>query len=170
MKIYRGTIISLDVEEVRLPNGTVMRMEVVRHPGGAAVVALDARDRVCLLRHYRPAIGAWLWELPAGKLDHGEPTLAAARRELQEEAGLLAARWDSLGSIWSSPGVLAERIDLYLARGLTRVAPSVDEDEVFETHWMAFDEVLEQVLADDGADAKTVVGLARAARMRSGGK
>lgn len=168
MKLYRGTIVSLDVEEVRLPNGTMMRMELVRHPGGAAVVAIDAQDRVCLLRHYRPAVGVWLWELPAGKRDHGEPPLVTARRELQEEAGLLAARWDSLGSIWSSPGVLAERIDLYLARGLTRVAPSATADEVFETHWMACDEALEKVLADDGADAKTVVGLARAERMRKG--
>lgn len=170
MKLYRGAIVSLDVDEVRLPNGAVMRMEFVRHPGGAAVVALDAQDRVCLLRHYRPAVGAWLWELPAGKLDHGEPALVAARRELQEEAGLLAARWDSLGSIWSSPGVLAERIELYFARGLTRVTASAAEDEVFEIHWLAFDEALEQVLADDGADAKTVVGLARAERMRNRGK
>jgi ADP-ribose pyrophosphatase len=166
MKIYRGTIVSLDVEEVRLPNGTMMRMELVRHPGGAAVVAIDAQDRVCLLRHYRPAVGAWLWELPAGKRDHGEPALVAARRELQEEAGLMAARWDALGSIWSSPGILAERIELYLARGLTRVTASADEDEVFEIHWLAFDEALEKVLADDGADAKTIAGLARAERVR----
>jgi ADP-ribose pyrophosphatase len=162
VKIYRGTIVSLDVERILLPNGTTMRMELVRHPGGAAVVALDARGRVCLLRHYRPAVDAWLWELPAGKIDHREPPLVTAQRELREEAGLTAARWDSLGSIWSSPGIFTERIELYLARGLSASAASAHADEVFEIHWMTLESALETVLTSDGADAKTLAGLVKA--------
>lgn len=164
MKIYRGSIVSLDVESIVLPNGATMRMERVSHPGGAAVVALDASGRVCLLRHYRPAVEAWLWEIPAGKIDHGEPPLVTAKRELREEVGLIAARWDPLGPIWSSPGVFTERIDLYLARGLTEGAAAAHADQLFEVHWMPLETALEMVLAQEGADAKTLAGLARAAR------
>ncbi|MEW6330367.1 MAG: NUDIX hydrolase, partial [Pseudomonadota bacterium] len=116
--VYRGKIIELFLEQVTLPNGATTEFEIVRHPGGAAVVALDAENRVCLLRQYRHAAGGWLWELPAGKLDAGEPPLAAAQRELQEEAGMQAGRWEPLGKIVSSPGVFTEVVYLFLAREL----------------------------------------------------
>lgn len=169
MKIYRGSIVSLDVKTVVLPNGVPMRMELVSHPGGAAVVALDARWRVCLLRQHRPAVDAWLWELPAGKIDHREPSLVTAQRELREEAGLSAARWDSLGAIWSSPGVFTERIDLYLARGLSEGVASVHADEVFEVHWLPLDEAHDMALTGDIVDGKTLAGLARAVRKLKSG-
>lgn len=168
MKIYRGTIVSLDVDTVLLPNGASMRMELVRHPGGAAVVALDAQGRVCLLRHYRPAVDAWLWELPAGKIDHKEPPLVTAQRELREEVGLSAARWDPLGTIWSSPGVFTERVALYLARGLSNSTAGAHADEVFEVHWMPLESALEMVLGQDAADGKTLAGLVRAMRKVKG--
>lgn len=163
MKIYRGRIITVDVEEVTLPNGGLLRAEIVRHPGGAAVVALDAARRVCLLRHYRPVTGGWLWELPAGKIDHGEPALRTAQRELREEAGLTAARWEDLGAVLSSPGVFSETIHLYLARGLAQAASSPDRDEVFELHWLPFEETVERAAGGEFNDAKTVIGLMRAA-------
>jgi ADP-ribose pyrophosphatase len=162
MKIFRGRIIDVDTERVALPNGSEMELEIVRHPGGAAVVALDEKDRVCLLRQYRPAIGDWLWELPAGKIDAGEPPLTTARRELAEEAGLTAARWEGLGCILSSPGVFTERVHLYLARELSTVPDTPHPEEVFEVHWIALREAWTQ--ARDGliSDAKTVIALFRA--------
>ena len=105
---YRGRIISLTSDEVRLPNGHLASLEVVHHPGGAAAVAIDAQDRVCLLKQYRYVADGWLWELPAGKLEPDEPPLATAQRELVEEAGVSAREWHSLGSYLSSPGVFTE--------------------------------------------------------------
>src|SRR5580700_4460862 len=93
-------------------------LEVVHHPGGAATVALDGEERICLLRQYRYVAGGWLWELPAGKLEPDEPPLATAQRELAEEAGVRARHWRSLGTVLSSPGVFTERLHLFLARGI----------------------------------------------------
>ena len=100
-RIHEGRAVHLDLERVLLPNGHEVELEIVRHPGGAAVVAVDGGDRVCLLRQYRHAAGGWLWELPAGKLDEGEPPLTTARRELAEEAGVGAAEWTPLGRMIS---------------------------------------------------------------------
>src|SRR5687768_8163882 len=94
--VFSGNVISVDVEQVLLPNGRTARYEIVRHPGGAAVVAIDDQQQVCLLRQYRPAGGGWIWELPAGRLEPGEPAENTARRELLEEAGCTAQHWESL--------------------------------------------------------------------------
>ena len=109
-----------------LPNGMRVPLEIVRHPGGAAVVAIDAQDRVCLLRQYRHAAGGYIYELPAGKLEPDEPPEATARRELVEEASVSAAHWTSLGAYFSSPGVFTEVIHLYLA---TELAPATADPE-----------------------------------------
>jgi len=101
--IYEGKVLRLGIESLTLPNGEPLELEVVRHPGGAAVVALDDADRVCLLRQYRHAAGGWLWELPAGKIDPGETPKTTARRELAEEAGLEAADWLKLGQCLTTP-------------------------------------------------------------------
>jgi ADP-ribose pyrophosphatase len=147
---------------VRLPNGRQVDLEVIRHPGGAAAVAIDERRRVCLLRQYRHVAGGWLWELPAGKLDPGEGPAATAERELAEEAGLVAATWDGLGHLHSSPGVFAEVIHLFLARGLSEVNLGHGADEVIEVHWIALEQVLEWCLNGTITDSKTLVGLYRA--------
>ena len=117
-RVFTGRVLKLNLEQVRLPNGQVAELEIAHHPGGAAVVAVDAEGRVCLLRQFRHAAGGWLTELPAGKLDGGEPPLECARRELAEEAGVSARRWEKLGEFFSSPGVLTEVIHLFLARDL----------------------------------------------------
>ncbi len=166
--VYRGKIVDLFLEQVMLPNGAKAELEIVRHPGGAAAVAIDAENRVCLLRQYRHAAGGWLWELPAGKLDPGEPPLATAQRELQEEAGLHAARWEPLGKIISSPGVFTEVVHLFLARGLSHVAANAEAHEVFEVHWVPFAEALTQARTGVIVDAKTLAGLFRAERLNWG--
>jgi ADP-ribose pyrophosphatase len=163
-EIYRGRVIRLSIDEVELPNGHRLPLEIVHHPGGAAVVALDAQRRVCLLRQWRHAAGGWVWELPAGKLEPDEPPAMTARRELAEEARVQASDWHDLGHYVSSPGVLTERIYLYLATGLS-VAEGVQEDgEVFEVHWVPLFEALDWVDAGRIEDGKTGFGLLKAAR------
>ncbi len=161
--VFRGRIVEVGIEDVTLPNGRDTALEIIRHPGGAAAVALDAEDRVCLLRQYRHAAGGWLWELPAGKIESGEPPLVTARRELAEEAGLAADDWTDLGRLHSSPGVFTEMIYLYLARDLQTLGHDHDTDEVIEIHWLPLEQALAWCLSGEITDAKTLVGLYRAA-------
>ena len=160
---YRGRVIAVEVSQVPLPDGRSARYEIVRHPGGAAVVALNDRDEVCLLRQFRPAGNGWVWELPAGRLEPGERPESTAVRELLEEAGCEAARWESLGSILSSPGVFDETIHLYLAQGLTSGQMQHEPYEVIEVHWVPLAEAAQRAIEGELRDAKTVIGLLRAA-------
>lgn len=160
--VYRGKIIDLCLEQVTLPNGAAAELEIVRHPGGAAIVAVDGKGRLCLLRQFRHAAGGWLWELPAGKLEPGEPPLVTAQRELQEEAGVRAGRWDALGRIISSPGVFTEVVHLFLARDLAAAPADAELHEVFEIHWIPFAEAMARARAGEITDAKTLAGLLRA--------
>lgn len=162
--IYRGRVIELTLETVRLPNGAEAELEIIHHPGGAAIVAVDSARRVCILKQFRHAAGGYLWELPAGKIDHREPPLQTAQRELEEEAGHRAGRWDSLGHYVSSPGVFTEVVHLFLARDLQVATASPEEHEVFETHWRPFSEVLNMAVNGEISDGKSLVGLFRAAQ------
>lgn len=161
-EIYAGRVLRLNVETVRLPNGHVTDLEIMHHPGGAAVVALDECGRVCLLHQFRHAVGGYVWELPAGKLEPGEAPAVTAARELVEEAGRSARRWDPLGHSISSPGVFTETVHLYLARELGVAAQAHEAAEVLEIHWIDFSEALRRAAAGDIADSKTVLGLWRA--------
>ena len=154
-------IVSLTEEQITLPNGVEVEYQFVHHPGGSAVVVLNDKGEVALLRQYRPVAQGWLWEIPAGKRDDNEEPFITARRELQEEAGVIASHWQELGAVYSSPGVYTEVIHLYLATGLTEVGSAPDEDELFELHWLAFSEAV--AMAQDGriSDAKTIIALLR---------
>jgi ADP-ribose pyrophosphatase len=157
--VFRGRVLTLNLEQVRLPNGKVAELEIAHHPGGAAVVAIDAERRVCLLRQFRHAAGGWLTELPAGKLDGGEPPLECARRELAEEAGVRARRWEKLGEFYSSPGVLTEVIHLFLAHDLEPADASPEEHEVLEASWVPVQEAMDLAASGRLQDAKSVIGL-----------
>jgi 8-oxo-dGTP pyrophosphatase MutT (NUDIX family) len=159
--IYRGRVITLDVVPVTLPNGHQFELEVVGHPGGAAVVALNERDEVCLVRQYRHVASDWLWELPAGKLDAGTP-LDNARRELAEEAGIRAREWSSLGRYFSSPGVFREVVHLFQATALEPCATGLEADEVLSVHWLPLAEACRMAVSGEIVDGKTVVALWRA--------
>ena len=159
--VFTGSIISVTIDKIRLPNDTEFEMEVVHHPGGSAVVALDSENRICLLSQYRYVAGGWMWELPAGKIDHEEPPFLTAQRELEEEAGVIAARWEELGSVISSPGIFTERIHLYLARELEYTRPNVEDEEVFEVHWVSLKEAIDWALNGKIEDAKTIENLFR---------
>ena len=162
--VYQGRIIQLGIESITMPNGVSVDLEIVRHPGGAAIVALDSRNRVCLLWQYRHAAGGWLWELPAGKLEPDEPPETTAERELIEEAGLQASRWEPLGRFIATPGFCDEIIHLFLARNLTEVTAQPEVHELFEIHWIPLATALEQVYDGTIIDAKTMLGLTLAAK------
>jgi ADP-ribose pyrophosphatase len=150
------------LETVELPNGEPVELEIVRHPGGAAAVAIDGQDRVCLLRQYRHAAGGWLWELPAGKIEPGETPFGTASRELVEEAGVKSDDWADLGHLLSSPGVLTEVIHLYLARNLRPAPRNHEAHEVIEIHWLPLRQALDWCTDGTITDAKTLIGLYRA--------
>ena len=160
--IYEGRVIQVSVDTVDLPNGVRLPLEIVRHPGGAAVVALDDRDRICMLRQYRHAAGGYIYELPAGKLEPGEPPESTARRELVEEAAVSGGHWESLGAYFSSPGVFTEVIHLYLATQLTPAFAAPDADELFEIEWWPLDQALARAASGELTDAKTIIGIFRA--------
>jgi len=161
--VFSGRVIQVNVERVRLPNSNVADLEIIHHPGGAAVVAIDAERNVCLLRQFRHAASGYLWELPAGKIDNKEPPLSTAQRELGEEAGASAQHWESLGDYVSSPGVFTEVVHLFLATGITHGADGHEEHEVIEVHWKPLSEVLRMAVEGEIRDGKSLVGVFRAA-------
>ena len=164
---FRGRVITVTTDEVVLPNGHRAELEVVHHPGGAAVVAIDAKERICLLRQYRYVAGGWIWELPAGKLEPNEPPLSTAQRELVEEAGARARHWESLGSYFASPGIFTEVLHLFLATELEATQSSHESAEVIEVHWVPFTEACGWVMEGKIRDAKTALGIVRAQYLRS---
>ena len=156
--IFEGKIIKVTLDQAQLPDGTLAAREVVYHPGGVAVLALDEDNTVYLVKQYRYPIQQLLLELPAGKLDHGaeENVLLGAQRELSEETGLEAAQWTYLGYTLASPGFCDEALHMYLARGLTRKRQHLDEDEFLDVVTMPFGQLVEQVMDGTITDGKTV--------------
>lgn len=159
---HRGRVIEVTTERVRYANGREYDLDLIHHPGAAAVVPVDAHGRVCLVRQYRIGIEEFMWEIPAGKLDAGEHPDTCARRELQEETGVVARHWSSLGLFIPAPGIYTEKIHLYLARDLDVGAAAPDVDEELELQWMDLDEAVGRVLTGEWNDGKTAVALVRA--------
>jgi len=165
-EIFEGRVIKVSVDTVDLPNGVRLPLEIVRHPGGAAAVAIDAGNRVCLLRQFRHAAGGYIYELPAGKLEPNEPPEVTVQRELAEEAAISARQWESLGAYFSSPGVFTEVIHLYLATDLTPVESAPEDGEVFEVEWWPLEDAVAKARSGELNDAKTIIGILRAAARR----
>ena len=154
--LFDGVIVTLKVDQAQLPDGKVATREVVEHPGGVAILALDEENNVTLVQQYRYPFHQVLLELPAGKLDAGEDHRPAALRELSEETGLEAGELTYLGHIYASPGFCDEALHMYLARDLTRARQHLDEDEFLDVVTMPFDTLVEQVMSGEITDAKTV--------------
>lgn len=161
--IHKGRIIDFRLEEVTLPNGVSITLEIVRHPGAAAVVAVDDHGDVTLVRQFRHAAGGFIWEIPAGTLSPGEEPAACAARELREEAGLAAGELVHLGSILTAPGFCDERIHLFLARRLSLVEQRLDHDEVLSVSRVPLARALGMIRAGEIQDAKSIAGLHHAA-------
>ena len=168
-RVFDGIIIHVDHAQYRLPNGEIKPREIAAHPGASAIVALDGEGFVTLVRQFRAPLDRVTLELPAGKLDSpDEDRLLAARRELSEETGLEAARWDHLIDLATTPGFCSEVISIYLARDLTRGESHPDDDEFLNVTRMPLDEAFEAVMRGEIQDSKTVCGLtlAREALLR----
>ena len=160
--IHSGRIIDVSTERLLYANGREYDLDFVRHPGAAAVVAVDGAGRVCLVRQYRHGVTDFLWEIPAGKLDPGEAPQVCAVRELAEETGVAAKRWTSLGQFLPAPGIFSEVIHLYLAQDLDLGAAAPDADEDLELQWLPLNEAIDKVLRCEWNDGKTALGLWRA--------
>ena len=161
--IYKGRVVDVRLERATLPNGVTVTLEVVRHPGAAAVVALDDQDQVVLVHQYRHAAGGFIWEIPAGKLDPDESPEQCARRELREETGFDLDELTRLGTIFTAPGFCDEQIHLFLARGLTPAAQQLDHDEVLRVERVRFRDALTMIRSGAIQDAKSIAGLFHAA-------
>ncbi len=166
--IYSGPVFTVTKDEIRLPDGKEGFRDLVHSLGGVVILPLDENGNVTLVRQFRYAHGHVLLEAVAGKLEKGEEPYSAAQRELREETGFTAQRWDFLGAIETSPGFLTEKLYLYLARGLTRGAMDLDEGEFLEPVTLPLEEAA--AMAADGrlSDAKTLAVLLRARHLVKG--
>ena len=160
-RVYDGHVLDLDVDEVEEPGGVRGTREVVRHRGSVAMLPVGADGRVLLVRQYRYAVGAFVWELPAGRLDAGETPEQGARRELVEEAGLEAGRVEPLLSFYTTPGFCDEVIHVFRASGLHQVPPQPEEDERIEPRWFRLDEALAMIDRGEIKEGKTLIALLR---------
>jgi ADP-ribose diphosphatase len=163
-RAYSGRILNLDIDSVRFPDGSEGELEIIRHPGAAAVVPLASSAAgpdpvILMIRQYRYAAGGTLWEIPAGRLNDGEAPEACARRELQEEAGVSAGRLERLTTIWTTPGFTDEAIHLFLASNLATVRTSREPDEFIEVVPRPLSEVLVAIREGEIRDAKTVAAI-----------
>jgi ADP-ribose pyrophosphatase len=163
-RVYAGRVLTVDVDAVQFPDGSRGELEIIRHPGAAAVVPLASDPAgpdptILMIRQYRYAAGGPVWEIPAGRLETGEPPEACARRELREEVGVAAGRLEPLTTIWTTPGFTDEAIHLFLAADLSASTQAREPDEFIEVVPQPLSQVLAGIRAGAIRDAKTIVGI-----------
>jgi ADP-ribose pyrophosphatase len=172
-RIYTGRVINLDIDTVQFPDGSVGELEMVRHPGASAIVPFLSEPRgddpqILLIRQYRYAADAFIYEIPAGRLDPGETPEACAHRELREETGCTADRMERLTTVYTTPGFTDEKIHVFMATGLTRGEARREADEFVENVVMPLSKALAMIERGEIIDGKTAVGLMFAAGYRAG--
>ena len=172
-RAYAGRVISLDVDTVRFPDGSIGELEILRHPGASAVVPFlsdptGADPQILLLKQYRYAADAYLFEIPAGRLDAGEDPVHCAHRELGEETGCTAERMDRLFTMYTTPGFTDEKIHLFMAVGLKAGEAKREADEFIELVPTNFSRALAMIETGEINDAKTALAILYAAGFRSG--
>lgn len=164
-RVHTGRVINLDVDTVRFPDGSSGELEMIRHPGAAAVVPIATDPAagdptILMIRQYRYATGGDLWEIPAGRLtEPGESPAECARRELREEAGVIAGRIERLTTIWTTPGFTDEAIHLFVAFDLQPGSHAREPDEFIEVEPLPLSEILRRIKIGEICDAKTVVSI-----------
>ncbi|MGE5396889.1 MAG: NUDIX domain-containing protein [Chitinophagales bacterium] len=158
-KIFEGHIVNLKLDTVELPNGKEATRECIEHPGAVAIVAIDREGSICLVRQYRYPTGEALWEIPAGKLGAGEDPAECAKRELQEETGLIAAQWRKKYEYYTTPGFTNEKMHLYVASELTVGTSNPDDDEFLEIAMVPETEVWNMLTRGEIRDGKTIIGI-----------
>ncbi|KQL20344.1 NUDIX hydrolase [Cytobacillus solani] len=156
-KVFTGKMISLQVEDVELPNGNVSKREIIKHPGAVAILALTDDDKIVMVEQYRKALEKTIIEIPAGKLEHGEAPETCAKRELEEETGYACKKMEWLISFYTSPGFADEIVHLYIAEGLEKKenAASLDEDEFVNLMEITLEEAQAYLKEQRIYDAKT---------------
>ncbi len=159
---YQGIIVKVRRDKARLVNGVIADREVVEHPGGVAVFAIDEQEQVLMVRQFRYPMGEEILELPAGKLEPGEDPQYSALRELQEETGVIPGSVRSMGCTYSSPGIFSEKIHLFLAQDLKEGIAQPDEDEFLDVVRIPLSKLLSMIADDQIVDAKTIVGTMKA--------
>lgn len=157
--IYSGKVLTLNIEPVRLPNGATANLEIIRHPGAAAIVPMKEDGTIVLIRQFRHAAGGYIYEVPAGKLLPGEDPQACAARELEEEIGYRANCLDFVTTIFTAPGFTDEVIHIYKGTDLAPGQQKLDRDEVLEIVEWPLDVALARIRDRTIRDAKTIVGL-----------
>jgi ADP-ribose pyrophosphatase len=160
-KVYRGRILDVALEKHAMPDGRQSNFEIIRHPGGAAVLPVLPDGQVLLIKQFRPAIGVMVYEIPAGRLEPNESPQECAGRELIEEVGYGASQITPLGGFWSTVGFCDEFIHLFLGQGLTVAEQALEPDEVIELCPMPLDEALHKVKSGEILDGKTQLALLR---------
>ena len=163
-RIYQGKIVALRVDTVELSSGRTTKREIVEHGACTAIVAIDSGDNVLLVRQYRKPVEKVLLEIPAGLVEQGEKPLDCARRELEEETGFSAERWEKLGFFYTSPGFCTEDMHLYLATGLSPAKRDADYDENIEMVRVPLTTIPELIASGEMCDAKSIAGLLMALR------
>jgi ADP-ribose pyrophosphatase len=158
-QIYSGKVLKLNLDTVALPNGRTTKLEILRHPGASAVVPLKDDGRVVLIRQLRHAVGGFIYEIPAGKLDPQEDPRDCAARELEEEIGYHAGSLELLTSIWTAPGFTDEVIHIFQGTNLQQGKQNLDQDEVLEIVEWSLDEAMAKIQDGTIRDAKTIIGL-----------
>jgi len=159
---FRGPIFQVTREEVIEPSGIRAKRDILRHPGSVVVLAVDEsrrEPRVLLERQYRYAANDFLWELPAGRIDEGENELAAAKRELLEETGYTASRWQRMIRYYASPGFADETMAIYLARDLRRGRAQPEDDEAIRTRFFQLSAAVHMAISGKIRDGKTLIGV-----------
>ncbi len=165
-RIYSGRIVTLDLNEVELPDGQRQMREIIRHPGATALIALDNQNRVLIVRQFRSASAQIMSEIPAGILNIGENPMQAAIRELQEETGYKPGKIEPLGGFYTAPGYTTEYIHLFIATELIESRLPADEDEFIEVDHVSLESALSMIERGEIQDAKTIIALLMYARLR----
>jgi ADP-ribose pyrophosphatase len=158
-RIFKGRVVTLDIDTVTLPNGATIELEMIHHPGAAAVVPIKEDGTVILIRQFRHAAAGYIYEIPAGKLHMGEDPKVCAERELQEEIGYKVATLELLASILTTPGFTDEVIHIYKGTGLSKGTQNLDHDEVIEIVELPLAKAIAQINDGTIRDGKTIVGL-----------
>ena len=157
--IHKGRVFTLAFDNITLPNGVTTGIDIIRHPGAAAMVPMLNKNTVLLVRQYRYAAGGCIWEIPAGTLNPGESPIECAKRELVEETGYSSDKLEKLTEIVPVPGYSDERIHIYLATGLVKAVQNLDRDEMLNVHEINMDEALKMIAKGEIIDSKTISGL-----------
>lgn len=167
--VYNGKIIDVRVDTVSLPNGEIAQRDIVKHPGGVGIVAVTDDDKIIMVKQFRKPIERVIYEIPAGKLDCGEDIEVCGRRELMEETGAAAERFEYLGYIYPSPGFDDEVTHIFLATGLKMGERHLDDDEFLDVEYFTKDKLLNMIMNNEINDAKTVAGFFKAMEKLKGG-